>query len=101
MFELIEKTLLAGVGALSLTQKKAEELLAELKERYDLSEEKGRELITKLQDIARENQEKLETLAREEVQKACERLGLATAEEFDKLQKKVQLLEKQLKALQK
>lgn len=97
MIELIEKALLAGVGALSLTQKKAEELTEELKEKFDLSEEKGRELLKKLEDLSRENQERLEQLAREEIASTCSRLGLVTREDFDKLQKKVVALEKKLK----
>jgi hypothetical protein len=43
MIEMIEKTLLAGIGALSLTQKKAEELIDELQKQFNLSEDKGRE----------------------------------------------------------
>ena len=35
--------------------------------------------------------------AREEVNKACERMGVVTAEEFNKLKKKVAQLEKKLK----
>lgn len=99
MIELIEKTLLAGVGALSLTQKKAEELAEELKEKLNLSEEKGRDLLDKLQGAAKENQEKLMSLAQEEVAAACERIGVVTQEEFAKLQKKVAALEKKLKDL--
>ena len=41
MFELIEKSLLAGIGVVSLTQKKAEELIDDLKEKLNLSEDEG------------------------------------------------------------
>ncbi len=98
MLEVVEKTLLAGVGALALTQKKAEELIDELKERMNLSEEEGKKLLEKLRDAAKINQEKLEQLAQDEVKKACERLGVVTLEDFEKLQRKVSQLEKQLKA---
>lgn len=97
MIELIEKTLLAGFGALSLTQKKAEELTEELKQKFNLSEEKGRELLKKLEDISRENREHLENVARQEIKDTCGRLGLVTREDFDKLRKKVESLEKKLK----
>jgi polyhydroxyalkanoate synthesis regulator phasin len=101
MIELIEKTLLTGIGALSLTQKKAEELVQEFREQLNLSEEKGRELLNKLQEAAEENQKKLEKLAQEEVLKTCQKLGLVTLEEFEKLRKKVQSLERHLKAQEK
>ncbi|PLX88131.1 MAG: phasin superfamily protein [Desulfuromonas sp.] len=99
MLEFVEKTMLAGIGALSLTQKKGDELLQELKERLDLTEEEGKKLLGKLEDAARENQARLEELAREEVKSACQRVGLVTNEEFEKMKKKVGQLEKQLKAL--
>ena len=73
-----------------------EELAEELKERFDLSEEKGRDLLERLQEISRENQEKLESVARQEVKDACERMGVVSRDEFDKLKKKVAALEKKL-----
>jgi len=97
MLEMLEKTILAGMGAISLSQKKAEEFIQELKQRLNVSEEEGKALLEKLQDAARENQKKLEELAREEVRKTCERMGVVTADEFERLQKRVQKLEKQLK----
>jgi len=99
MIELFEKTLLAGMGALTLTQQKAEELIGEMKSRLDMSEEKGRELLDHLQQTAKENQKKLEEAAQEEVRKACERVGMATSEDIKALQKKIHKLEKELKAL--
>jgi len=99
MLELLEKTLLAGMGAVSLSQKKTEEFVQELKQRFNVSEEEGKALLDKLKDATRDNQKKLEELAKEEVKTACERLGVVTMEEFDKLQKKVTKLEKQLKEL--
>ena len=98
MLELVEKTLLAGIGALALTQKKAEELYDELKDKLNLSEEEGKKLLDKIQDAAKESQQRLEELAQEEVKKACARVGVITTEEFSKLQKKVEHLEKQFKA---
>ena len=97
MIDFIEKTMLAGFGALSLTQKKSEEFLKEIKERIDLTEDEGKQLLARLQNSAKENQQKFEDLAREELQKAGSRMGFVPKEEFDALAKKVARLEKQLK----
>lgn len=97
MIELFEKTLLTAVGAATLTQKKAEELLQELRDKLNISEEEGKEFLKKIQDTVTQNQEKLQEQAREEVKKACERMGMVTVAEFDKLKKKVAQLEKKLK----
>lgn len=97
MIELFEKTMLTAVGAMTLTQKKAEEMLKELREKLNISEEEGKAFLEKLQDAAAENQKKLQEQAKEEVKKACERVGVVTHEEFDKLKRKVSQLEKKLK----
>ncbi|MDY0191610.1 MAG: phasin family protein [Desulfuromonas sp.] len=93
MLEIIEKTLLTALGAASLTQKKAEELASELKQRFNLSEEEGKELVGKLQSKVSEQQVKLEQQANQEVIKACERIGLVTQQDFDALAQRVAKLE--------
>ena len=98
MLEIVEKTLLTGIGAVALTQKKAEELIDDLKKRMNLTEEEGKNLLEKLRDTAKENQKRLEEMAQTEVKKACDRVGVVTTEDFAKLQEKVEKLEKQLKA---
>jgi len=97
MLEIVEKTLLTGIGAVVLTQKKAEELIDDLKKRLNLTEEEGKNLLEKLREAAKDNQKKLEEMAQDEVTKACERIGVVTKEEFKKLQNKVDKLEKQFK----
>jgi polyhydroxyalkanoate synthesis regulator phasin len=96
MIDLIEKSLLTGLGALALTQQKAEELAAELKRKLNLGEEKGQELLKLLSDTARSNQRNLEEIAREEVRRACADIGLVNKEELNRLVKKIQHLEKEL-----
>jgi len=100
MTNLLEKSLLTVLGAATLSQKKAEELMQELKQKFNVTEEEGKAFLGKVQDMAKQNQEKLEDLAHEEVKKACGRLGVVTHEEFDKLKKKVAQLEKKLKEQQ-
>lgn len=97
MTNLLEKTLLTALGAATLSQKKAEELIQELRQKLNVSEEEGKAFLGKVQDMAKQNQEKLEALAHDEVKKACERLGVVSHDEFDKLKKKVAQLEKKLK----
>jgi polyhydroxyalkanoate synthesis regulator phasin len=93
MLELLEKAVMTTIGVAAITQKKAEELVAEMKERYKLSEEEGKNLVDRIQNIAKENREKVMELAECEVQKVVDRLGLVSREEFDRLSKRVQDLE--------
>jgi len=94
MLELFEKAVLTGIGAISITQKKGEELLSDLKEKYKVSEEEGKAFIDKLQEMAKETREKLAEAAEVEVRKTVERIGLVPKDEFDKLKQRMDELEK-------
>jgi len=96
MLELLEKVVMTTIGVASLTQKKAEELVNEMKDRYKLSEDEGKSLVDRIQSMARENREKVREMAEGEVKKVVERLGLVSVEEFERLQKRVQDLEARL-----
>jgi polyhydroxyalkanoate synthesis regulator phasin len=96
MLELIEKVVMTTIGVASITQKKAEELVAEMKEKYKLSEDEGKSLVDRIQSMARENRDKVREMAEAEVQKVVERLGLVSVDEFELLKKRVQDLEARL-----
>ena len=93
MLELFEKAVMTTIGVAAMTQKKAEELVAEMKDRFKLSEDEGKQLVERLQAIAKENREKVTETAEAEVKKVVERLGLVSREEYDRLAKRVQELE--------
>jgi len=97
MFEVFEKAILTGLGAISLSQKKAEEFINEVKEKYKLSEEEGRSFLDKLEGMAREGKGRIAEMAEIEVKKVIDRIGLVPREEFDLLQKRVAELEEKLR----
>lgn len=94
MLELFEKAILTGIGAISITQKKGEEMLSDLKDKYKVSEEEGKAFIDKLQGMAKETREKLAEAAEVEVRKAVERIGLVPKDEYDRLKQRMDELEK-------
>ncbi len=93
MLELIEKIFLTGLGAMSISQKKADEIINELKEKYKMSEEEGRTLLQKAESIAREGKERVAEVADAEVKKVLEKIGVVSRDEFDSLRKRVEQLE--------
>lgn len=96
MLDLVEKMAVAALGAAAITQRMGEELAAEMKEKYRMSEEEGKQFMDRLQAIARTSNEKVQQVAETEVKKVVDRLGLVTREEYDVLQKRVQQLEERL-----
>jgi polyhydroxyalkanoate synthesis regulator phasin len=93
MLELLEKAALTAIGAASLTQKKAEELVQELKARYKMSEEEGRVFLEKIQDIARVGRERTSEMAETEVKRALDRIGMVSRQDFERLERRVRALE--------
>lgn len=98
MIELFEKAVLTGLGALSLTQKKGEELLSDLKEKYKFSEEEGKAFLEKIQGAAKETRAKITEAAEIEVKKTVERIGLVPKDDYELLKQRVEELEKRLAA---
>lgn len=96
MLELIEKVVMTTIGVAAITQKKAEELVAEMKDRYKLSEDEGKHLVERIQAMAKENREKVREMAETEVKKVVDRLGLVSVDELELLKKRVQELESRL-----
>ena len=99
MVELFEKMMMTGLGALALSRNKAEELLAELRDKYRLSEEEGKALVEKLQTMAQQQKDHLAQAAENEVNKAVRAAGMVTREEYEILEKRVADLERRLSAL--
>ena len=93
MLELLEKAVMATIGVAAITQQKAEDLVAEMKDRFKLSEDEGKNLVDRIQTIAKENREKVMEMAEAEVKKVVDRLGLVSREDYDRLSKRVQDLE--------
>jgi polyhydroxyalkanoate synthesis regulator phasin len=93
MLELLEKAALTAIGAASLTQKKGEEMVQELKARYKMSEEEGRAFLERIQDIARAGRERTSEIAEAEVKRALDRMGMVSREDFERLERRVKTLE--------
>ncbi len=96
MLEIVEKAILTGLGAVALSQKKAEELMNEMKEKYKLSEEEGKAFLDRLQGFAKEGREKVAEAAEAEVKKVMERVGVVPRDDYDQLLKRVVALERRL-----
>ena len=93
MFELLEKLALTALGAAALTQKKGEEIVQEMRSRYKMSEEEGRAFLDRIQEIAKTGRERTAEMAESEVKRALDRMGMVSREEFEKLERRVRVLE--------
>ena len=96
MFELIKKTLLAGLGATVTTKEQLEKKLHELVEKGKLSKEEAEKMA---EDIVKESKDEF-AKSKKEMNKVfdewMDKTGLVQQTEFAKLEARVASLEKQL-----
>ena len=93
MFELIKKTMLAGVGLAAVTKDKVEELARELTEKGEMSEKEGKEIIDELLKKSEQDRKDLETKVEDTVRKVLEKMAVATKEDIDSLSERIKNLE--------
>lgn len=95
MLELIKKSLLLGLGAITVTKEKVEEIVDELIKKGELAKDERSKAIQDLLNKGKEQEKILSAKISEEVQKAINKIGLATKDDLAKLEKKIQNLKKE------
>lgn len=97
MFDIIKKTMLAGVGLALKTKDEVEDLARDLISKTDLSENDGEKFIDDLLKRYDEAKEKLEERLGKSVQGILKKANVATKDEVDELRKEIMALKKDLK----
>jgi len=94
MFETLDKMMLAGLGAVSMTRERAEKIFDEYVSRGKLEKESRTGFIKELMDSADKNREELEKLISKQVREAMEHLNLPTRDDILRLEQKIDKLSK-------
>ena len=96
MFESLDKMMLAGLGALSMTRERAEKLFDEYVSRGQAEKENRSGFVKEVMDGADRTRSELEKMISEQVQQTVTMLHLASQEDIDRIEKKLdQLLAKE------
>jgi polyhydroxyalkanoate synthesis regulator phasin len=85
MKSLLEKGFLAGIGLLSMTREKAQEVIEELTHEGELQKNEVKQWVDQLSDRGEEERQALRKLVRDELKKVLDEMGLATKEDIQKL----------------
>jgi len=88
MANLLEKGFLAGIGLLSMTREKAQDLIDELSHEGDLQKGEAKEWVDQLSSRGEEERQALRKLIRDEMKKVLDEMGLVTKEDLKELLKK-------------
>ena len=93
MFESIDRMFLAGLGALTMTRERAEKIFDDYVKKGESQREEARSGFVKdLMDSADKTRKEFERLVSEQVQQAVERTNLATREDVQRLEAKLDML---------
>lgn len=96
VYEMMRKAVMASLGV----QEKMKEFVDDLIKKGELNEHEGAKLMKEWMDKAKTSTEDVNKMASDSVRVAFEKLNIATKEELDSLNKKVQQLSVRLKKLE-
>jgi polyhydroxyalkanoate synthesis regulator phasin len=96
MFEALDKLMLAGLGAVSMTRERAEKIFDEYVSRGKVEKEARTGFVKEVVDTAEKTRKDFEKLISEQVHKTVAKLELATRDDIKRLEEKLdQLLDKE------
>ena len=93
MLDSIHKMFLAGVGLAAMTKDKIDEHVKELVEKGKLTEKEGREIADEMLKKSKRAKKDLEKQVEKQVQQALQTLQIASKEDVEKLEARIEKLE--------
>jgi poly(hydroxyalkanoate) granule-associated protein len=94
MFETLDKMMLAGLGAISMTRERADKIFDDYVSRGKLEKENRTGFTKALMDAADKNRAELENLIAKQVRETMETLNLPTREDVQRIEQKIDELSK-------
>ncbi|MDI6615889.1 MAG: hypothetical protein QME27_04185 [Syntrophaceae bacterium] len=91
---MIKKAMLLGLGLISLTKEKAEEIVDDLIKRGEVCREEKCKVVDKLLKESEKKEEELTGKINETVQKTITQIGLVSKRELDALSERLAEIEK-------
>jgi polyhydroxyalkanoate synthesis regulator phasin len=92
MFETLDKLMMAGLGALSMSKEKAEKIFDEYASKGQAAKEGRSGFVKEVMDSADKTRKELETLVSDQIQKTVSGLHLASREDIARLEEKIDRL---------
>ena len=92
MFETFDRMMFAGLGALSMTRQRAEEIFEECVKRGQTVQENKSRFIKDLMDSAEKTRQDFEKMLAEQVHKGVAKMQVATQQDVQRLEQKLDAL---------
>ncbi|NNK93576.1 MAG: hypothetical protein HKP41_04410 [Desulfobacterales bacterium] len=85
MIDLLKKTMFTGIGILSLTKDKVEEIVKEFVEKGKLSEQEGKNLVEEMLERSEASKEELKKQTEAVVQSTLAKMDIASKADIQEL----------------
>jgi polyhydroxyalkanoate synthesis regulator phasin len=95
MFETLDKLMMASMGAISMTRERAEKMFDEYVSRGQAEKENRTGFVKEVMDSADRTRSELEKMISEQVQETVTSLHLASQEDIERVEQKLDQLLKQ------
>jgi polyhydroxyalkanoate synthesis regulator phasin len=92
----LERSVLLGMGLISLTREKAQKMVEEMMKQGEVARDEVKELTDRLVERGREERQAVRGMIEEEVDTTLKDMRLATQQELQQLQARVETLEAQM-----
>lgn len=89
MFEALDKVFLAGLGAMSMTKEKAEQIFDEYVKKGTLERDQKGGFVKEILETAEKTRADMEKMVAEQVKKAISSIPLATKEDLKRVEQKL------------
>jgi poly(hydroxyalkanoate) granule-associated protein len=89
MFETLDRLMLAGLGALSMTRERAEKIYDEYVSRGRVERDARSGFVKEVMDSAERTRQELEKLVSDQVQQAVKTLHMATQEDVQRVEREM------------
>ena len=92
MTDLVEKIILSGLGVLTITRKKAEEIAQELIKEGEISDSDEAKFVKDLMEKAKSSKTEIEEKIEKVVEKTLMKMNIPTRKELTQIEKKIDKL---------
>jgi len=89
MFENLDRLMLAGLGAVSMTRERAEQIFDEYVSRGKAEKQARAGFVKEVMDTAEKTRKDIENLVSQQVEKTVDKLNLATKKDLARLEGKI------------
>ncbi|MEW6087516.1 MAG: phasin family protein [bacterium] len=95
--DIVKKLFMAGLGVAALTEEKVSKIVDELVKKGEISEQEGKGAVKSLLSQVEENKKFVEEKIQEQLEQIFKKAKLATQQDIEKLEKRIEKLEAVLK----